>query len=206
MSNTNSNDTNDYHHEEVVKKEEEARGLGDGSDFGEIQSDDSNLKYNKGSLSENKKEETETSTDNFFSQTKKEEEIIIPLISEELGVTKTELVDEAIITKEPFKETKTEELAIMHEELVIERRPVIDNLSSVDHNDNNYKTLSGYENEKVNLEKTNTIIKIPLKREEIEVTKKPYIIEELLVKKKPVTKTQTLTEEIITERVIDPQV
>jgi uncharacterized protein (TIGR02271 family) len=206
MSNTNSNDTNDYHHEEVVK-EEEARGLGDGSDFGEIQSDDSNLKYNKGSLSENKKEKTETSTDNFFSQTKKEEEeIIIPLISEELGVTKTELVDEAIITKEPFKETKTEELAIMHEELVIERRPVIDNLSSVDHNDNNYKTLSGYENEKVNLEKTNTIIKIPLKREEIEVTKKPYIIEELLVKKKPVTKTQTLTEEIITERVIDPQV
>jgi uncharacterized protein (TIGR02271 family) len=206
MSNTNSNDTNDYHHEEVVKKEEETRGLGDGSDFGEIQSDDSNLKYNKGSLSENKKEETETSTDNFFSQTKKEEEIIIPLISEELGVTKTELVDEAIITKEPFKETKTEELTIMHEELVIERRPVIDNLSSVDHNDNNYKTLSGYENEKVNLEKTNTIIKIPLKREEIEVTKKPYIIEELLVKKKPVTKTQTLTEEIITERVIDPQV
>lgn len=205
MSNTNSNDTNDYYHEEVVK-EEEARGLGDGSDFGEIQSDDSNLKYNKGSFSENKKEETETSTDNFFSQTKKEEEIIIPLISEELGVTKTELVDEAIITKEPFKETKTEELAIMHEELVIERRPVIDNLSSVDHNDNNYKTLLGYENEKVNLEKTNTIIKIPLKREEIEVTKKPYIIEELLVKKKPVTKTQTLTEEIITERVIDPQV
>lgn len=202
MSNTNSNDTNDYHHEEVVK--EEARGLGDGSDFGEIQSDDSNLKYNKGSPSENKKEETETTTDNSFSQTKKEE-IIIPLISEELKVTKTELVDEAIITKEPFKETKTEEISIMHEELVIERRPVIDNLSSVDHN-NNYKTLSGYENEKVNLEKTNTIIKIPLKREEIEVTKKPYIIEELLVKKKPVTKTQTLTEEIITERVIDPQV
>ena len=149
------------------------------------------------------KEETETATDKI-SQTKKEDEIIIPLMSEELEVTKTELVDEAIITKEPFKETKTEQIPIMHEELVIERRPVIDNLSSVDYDNNT--TLSGHENEKLKLEKTNTIIKIPLKREEIEVTKNPYIIEELIVRKKPVTKTQTLTEEITTERVIDPRI
>ncbi len=201
MSNTNSNDTNDYHHEEVVK--EEARELGADPNFGENQSNDSNLNLDKDTSSENK-EQTETATDKI-SQTKKEGEIIIPLMSEELEVTKTELVDEAIITKEPFKETKTEQIPIMHEELVIERRPVIDNLSFVDYNNNN-KTLSGHENEKLKLEKTNTIIKIPLKREEIEVTKKPYIIEELVVRKKPVTKTQTLTEEITTERVIDPRV
>lgn len=201
MSNTNSNDTKDYHHEEVVK--EEARELGADPNFGENQSNDSNLNLDKDTSSENK-EQTETATDKI-SQTKKEDEIIIPLMSEELEVTKTELVDEAIITKEPFKETKTEQIPIMHEELVIERRPVIDNLSFVDYNNNN-KTLSGHENEKLKLEKTNTIIKIPLKREEIEVTKKPYIIEELVVRKKPVTKTQTLTEEITTERVIDPRV
>ena len=201
MSNTNSNDTNDYHHEQVVK--EEAREIGADPNFGKNQSNDSNLNLDKDISSENK-EETETATDKI-SQTKKEDEIIIPLMSEELEVTKTELVDEAIITKEPFKETKTEHIPIMHEELVIERRPVIDNSSSVDYN-NNYKTLSGNENEKLKLEKTNTIIKIPLKREEIEVTKKPYVIEELVVKKKPVTKTQTLTEEITTEKVIDPQV
>jgi len=205
MSNTNSNDTNDYHHEEVVK-EEEARGPGDDHDFGEIQNDDSSLNLDKDTSNE-KKEETETTTDNL-SQTKKEDEIIIPVMSQELEVTKTELVDEAIITKEPFKETKTEQIPIMHEELVIERRPVIDNLSTMEYNNNNnnYKTLSGDENEKLKLEKNNTIIKIPLKREEIEVTKKPYVIEELVVKKKPVTKTQTLTEEITTEKVIDPQV
>ena len=202
MSNTNSNDTNDYHHEQVVK--EEARELGADPNFGKNQSNDSNLNLDKDTSNE-KKEETETTTDNL-SQTKKEDEIIIPLMSEELEVTKTELVDEAIITKEPFKETKTEQIPIMHEELVIERRPVIDNSSSVDYNNNNYKTLSGNENEKLKLEKTNTIIKIPLKREEIEVTKKPYIIEELVVRKKPITKTQTLTEEITTERVIDPQI
>jgi uncharacterized protein (TIGR02271 family) len=198
MSNTNSNDADDYHHEQVVK--EEARELGVEPNFGENQSNDSNLNLDKDTSSENK-EETETATDKI-SQTKKEDEIIIPLMSEELEVTKTELVDEAIITKEPFKETKTEQIPIMHEELVIERRPVIDNLSSVDYNNN--KTLSGHENEKLKLEKTNTIIKIPLNREEIEVTKKPYIIEELIVRKKPVTKTQTLTEEITTESVIDP--
>jgi uncharacterized protein (TIGR02271 family) len=199
MSNTNSNDADDYHQEQVVK---EARELGAEPNFGENQSNDSNLNLDKDTSSENK-EETETATDKI-SQTKKEDEIIIPLMSEELEVTKTELVDEAIITKEPFKETKTEQIPIMHEELVIERRPVIDNLSSVDYNNN--KTLPGHENEKLKLEKTNTIIKIPLKREEIEVTKKPYIIEELIVRKKPVTKTQTLTEEITTESVIDPQV
>lgn len=200
MSNTNSNDADDYHHEQVVK--EEARELGVEPNFGKNQSNDSNLNLDKDTSSENK-EQTETATDKI-SQTKKEDEIIIPLMSEELEVTKTELVDEAIITKEPFKETKTEQIPIMHEELVIERRPVIDNLSSVDYDNN--KTLSGHENEKLKLEKTNTIIKIPLKREEIEVTKKPYIIEELIVRKKLVTKTQTLTEEITTESVIDPRV
>jgi uncharacterized protein (TIGR02271 family) len=199
MSNTNSNDADDYHHEQVVK---EARELEADPSFGENQSNDSNLNLDKDTSSENK-EQTETATDKI-SQTKEEDEIIIPLMSEELEVTKTELVDEAIITKEPFKETKTEQIPIMHEELVIERRPVIDNLSSVDYDNNT--TVSGHENEKLKLEKTNTIIKIPLKREEIEVTKNPYIIEELIVRKKPVTKTQTLTEEITTERVIDPQV
>jgi uncharacterized protein (TIGR02271 family) len=204
MSNTNSNDTYDYHHEEVVKEEEE-RELGADPNSGENQSNDPNLNLDKDTSSENK-EQIETAADKII-QTKKEDEIIIPLMSEELEVTKTVLVDEAIITKEPFKETKTEQIPIMHEELMIERRPVIDNLSSVDYNNNKYnnKTISGHENEKLKLEKTNTIIKIPLKREEIEVTKKPYIIEELVVRKKPVTKTQTLTEEITTERVIDPR-
>src|SRR5918993_4673678 len=193
MSNTNSNDADDYHHEQVVK--EEARELGADPSFGENQSNDSNLNLDKDTSSENK-EETETATDKI-SQTKKEDEIIIPLMSEELEVTKTELVDEAIITKEPVKETKTEQIPIMHEELVIERRPVIDTSPSMASNNNN-NISTGYENEEFKPVGTNTQIKIPLKREEVEVTKKSYVKEELVVRKKEVTKTQTVSEEIIT--------
>ncbi len=154
--------------------------------------------------------ETENTTitnddDDSLSNTKEKEEVI-PLMSEELDVIKTELVDEAIITKETIKETKTEQIPIMHEELVIERRPVIiDNLQSLPSNNNN-NISTGYENEEFKPVETNTQITIPLKREEVEVTKKPYVIEKLIIKKKAVTKTQTVSEEIITERAIEPQV
>jgi len=91
----------------------------------------------------------------------------------------------------------------MHE-LVIEQRPfIIDNLQSLPSNNNNIST--GYENEEFKPVETNTQTTIPLKREEVEVTKKPYVIEELIIKKKAVTKTQTVSEEILTERAIEPQ-
>ena len=49
-------------------------------------------------------------------------------------------------------------------------------------------------------------MRIPLKREEIEVSRTPYVKEEIVVKKKTVTETRTVTEEIITEKVEDPKV
>jgi len=186
----------------------------------ESRSDDNNVNLDQDDFSDSKIE-TESATsstndddddDELLSDTiteeekekeeEEEEEEVIPLMSEELDVIKTELVDEAIITKEPIKETKTEQISIMHEELVIERRPavIIDNLQSLPSN-NDISTID--ENEELKPIETNMQIKIPIKREEIEVTKKPYIIEELIVKKKPVTKTQTITEEIITERVLN---
>ena len=51
-----------------------------------------------------------------------------------------------------------------------------------------------------------TNIRIPLKREEVEVSRTPYVKEEIVVKKKPVTETRTVSEEIITEKVEEPQV
>jgi stress response protein YsnF len=52
-----------------------------------------------------------------------------------------------------------------------------------------------------------TEINIPLKRELIQVTKEPYVKEELLIKKKPVTEHRTITEEIRSEKVTvkDPE-
>ena len=152
----------------------------------------------------NSKISTDTTTTNDYAdeslndtKEEEEEEEVIPLMAEELDVIKTELVDEATITKEPVKETNTEQIPIMHEELVIEQRPV---------NENSSQSLPSDNNEEFKPVETNTQLKIPIKREEVEVTKKPYVVEELVIKKKTVTETQTVSEEIITETVNDPQV
>ena len=129
--------------------------------------------------------------------TNKNEEIIIPLMGEELVVTKKELQDEITITKEPIRETKTEQVQLMHEEIEIERRPV-DNLS----NSSNDTSTSISEN--VHPVEAKTEIKIPLKREEAEVTKKPYVKEELVIRKKPVTETRQITEELTYEQLVEP--
>jgi uncharacterized protein (TIGR02271 family) len=85
----------------------------------------------------------------------------------------------------------------MHEEIEIERRPV-DNLS----NSSNDTSTSISEN--VHPVEAKTEIKIPLKREEAEVTKKPYIKEELVIRKKPVTETRQITEELTYEQLVEP--
>lgn len=42
-------------------------------------------------------------------------------------------------------------------------------------------------------------IKIPLKKEEIEVKKEPYVKEEIVIKKRRVAETKTITEEVKSE-------
>jgi len=235
---------------EIIKKE--ARGI-DNSDFGEIQSVDSeyvltqkgiidkeffsfpknfaqgydgdrvwfkvteeearnsylqnppNIKLDQGESSNNMIEKTETNDDdNSLSNTKEEKEEVIPLMAEKLDIAKTEVEDEVIITKEPVKDTKTEQIPVMHEELTIEIRPVINDPSSSSSSYNNNSIEQKKEILKPVENKIN--IRIPLKREEVEVSRTPYVKEEIVVKKKPVTETRTVTEEIITEKVKDPQV
>jgi uncharacterized protein (TIGR02271 family) len=134
--------------------------------------------------------ETETSTAtttndyDSLSNTKeeKEKEEIIPLMSEELDVTKRVVVDETVITKKPVKETKTVEVQLVREEIEsIKRRPPSSQTKAQD------PVQSPKE------------IKIPLKREEPEVTKKPYVKEEVVVKKKVVTDKKEITDEVTSE-------
>jgi len=125
----------------------------------------------------------------------KNNDIVIPLMSEELVVTKKEVIDEVTITKEPTKETKTEQVQLMHEEINIERRPVKDLTDSA----NNRTTK-----EDIPPIESKTEIKIPLKREEVEVTKKPYVKEEIVIKRKPISETRRISEEIITEQIVEP--
>ena len=129
--------------------------------------------------------------------TNKNEEIVIPLMGEELVVTKKELEDEITITKEPVRETKTEQVQLIHEEIEIERRP-INNLS------NSSEDSSTSISEDIHPVESKTEIKIPLKREEAEVTKRPYVKEELVIRKKPITETRQITEEVTYEQVSEP--
>ena len=155
----------------------------------------------QGDSSSNNIETETTYDDNSLSNTKTEEKII-PLMAEKLDIAKTEVVDEVIITKEPVKDTKTEQIPVMHEELTIEIRPVTNDQSS---NINNNNT-SNEENEILKPVENKTHIRIPLKREEVEVSRTPYVKEEIVVKKKPVSETQTVTEELVSEKIVDPQI
>ena len=154
--------------------------------------------------------ETYNTDDNSLSDIKKEEKEVIPLMAEKLDITKTEVTDEVIITKEPVKDTKTEQIPVMHEELTIEIRPVTEDQSSLSStsssssSDNN--TSIEQENETLKPVENKTHIRIPLKREEVEVSRTPYVKEEIVVKKKPVSETQTVTEELVSEKIVDPQI
>jgi uncharacterized protein (TIGR02271 family) len=120
-----------------------------------------------------------------------EKELVIPLMAEDLVVTKKETQDEITITKEPIRETKAQQVQLMHEEIEIERRPV-DNLSNSSIDDTSLsKDIRPVESK--------TQIKIPLKREEVEVTKKPYVKEEVVIKKKTVTDKKEITDEVTSE-------
>ncbi len=139
-------------------------------------------------------ENNNLSTD-YTSIDNKNNDIVIPLMSEELVVTKTEVTDEVIITKKPVTETKTEQVQLMHEEIRIERRPVSNSKDSPD---------SSTTKEDIPPIESKTEIKIPLKREEVKVTKKPYVKEEIIVKRQPVTEIRKISEEIITEQIVEP--
>jgi uncharacterized protein (TIGR02271 family) len=121
------------------------------------------------------------------------------VIEERLDVSKKESMEEATVIKEPIKETKTVEVQLTHEELIIEKRPASKMTSST-------TTLTSEAppsppTSPEGLVQTKTEINIPLMREEIIVSKKPYVKEEIVIKKKPVTETKTVTEQITSEKV-----
>ena len=115
----------------------------------------------------------------------KETDTRVPLIEERVNVSKRESTEEATVTKEPVAETKTVEVPVTHEEVTIEKRPPMDR---------KYTSITSE-----SPVETKTEIKIPLKREEVEVTKQPYVKEEVVVKKKPITETRQVSEEVKTE-------
>jgi uncharacterized protein (TIGR02271 family) len=101
----------------------------------------------------------------------------IPLIGEKSDESKNIKVGQTTLTKEQVIETRTVQVPLVHEEVTIEKRPP------------NGKTKA-----QPPIKSTENIT-IPIKKEEIEVTKTPYVTEEGVVKKKPVTETKEITSE-----------
>jgi uncharacterized protein (TIGR02271 family) len=131
------------------------------------------------------------------SDMSKELETKIPVMGESLDVSKRLIEDNVDIIKEPVKETKTVEIELTREMVTIERRPVSNDSSS-------YKSSMQSSDQSPLLEgpvDSRTEILIPLKREEPVVTKTPYVKEEVIVRKRPITETKTITEEITNENI-----
>ena len=114
----------------------------------------------------------------------------VSLVEERLNISKRDVTyKEATLIKEPVTETKTVEVPITHEELIVERRPASKSTTST--SDLKPPVTSKEE------------IKIPLKKEEVEVKKEPYVKEEVVLKKRRITETKTITEEVKSERLAD---
>lgn len=124
------------------------------------------------------------------SDMSKELETKIPVMAENLEVTKRLTEDKVQIIKEPVKEIRKIDVELTHEEITIERIP--------SNNDESSSSLSP-PNEGPN--KSNTELIIKLKREEPVIKKYSFVKEEVVIKKKPITETKTITEDITHENV-----
>jgi uncharacterized protein (TIGR02271 family) len=214
--------SNDIDWHDVIKKE--ARGIND-EDLGEVQDVQSNyviiekgmidkekfyipkdqvesydgnalkFRFSDSELSKYQDEpptqENETDPNDMeeeLTPTQEEKEVTdeenVPLTEERMDISKKSNEDQETITKKPVKETKTVEVQLIREEIEsIERRPTSDESEG----DAQSPVQSPEE------------IKIPLKREEAEVTKKPYVKEEAVVKKKTAADKKEITDEVTPE-------
>ena len=131
-------------------------------------------------------------------------EDLIPLIGEDLQVTKNIIEDNKKIVKVPVKETKTIQIELIYEKVTIERR-------YVNQSDNTYVkgTKSDLKNNKPSNQEpgdgaeiySKAEFLIPIKKEDPIITKRSFVREEVVIKKKPVTETKTITEEITREEI-----
>lgn len=111
----------------------------------------------------------------------------IKLREERLDVEKNEVqTGEVTIEKRVVEETRTIEVPVTHEEVVIERRKVTDDSSTT-------TPLTG--------DNATEEIVIPLTEEQIEVTKSTHVVEEVDVRKDRVTENKQVTDTVAREEI-----
>jgi uncharacterized protein (TIGR02271 family) len=111
----------------------------------------------------------------------------IPVVEERLEINKVQSIVDLTVTKESVTEITTVDVPITYEEITIQRRRPVNEATAGE------QTGEGPV-------RSNTEIKIPLMKEEIEISKQPYV-KEVVIRKKPVIETRTVTEEVKSEKV-----
>jgi stress response protein YsnF len=156
------------------------------------------------------------------SDMSKEMETRIPVIGENLQVSKKVVEDKVDIIKEPVKETKTVEIDLTYEKVTIERIPFNSEETAIEKSPDQNQGLGGSDIERPASSQTQSLpdqnqglggsdierpvssrtqISIPLKREVPVVNKNPYIREEVVIRKKPVKETKIITSDVTNEEV-----
>ena len=132
---------------------------------------------------------------------------IIPVMAERLDVSKKAYSQEAKIIKESITDTKTTEVQLVHDELYIETRPI-----SQKEEEEEVSTAKGYQTNTSSSSTSSSSVQSDIPTEEEvatlflrvevpEVSKHPYLKEEIIVKKESITETKKISEQIRSEKV-----
>jgi stress response protein YsnF len=131
---------------------------------------------------------------------------IIPVMAERLDVSKKAYSQEAKIIKESITDTKTTEVQLVHDELYIETRPI-----SQEEEEEEVSTAKGYQTNTSSSSSSSSVQSDIPTEEEVatlflrvevpEVSKHPYLKEEIIVKKESITETKKISEQIRSEKV-----
>jgi stress response protein YsnF len=134
--------------------------------------------------------------------------VIIPVMAERLDVSKKAYSQEAKIIKESITDTKTTEVQLVHEELYIETRPISqeeEEVSTAKGYQTNTSSSSSVQSdiptEEEEEEEEEEVATLFLRVEVPEVSKHPYLKEEIIVKKESITETKKISEQIRSEKV-----
>ena len=133
---------------------------------------------------------------------------IIPVMAERLDVSKKAYSQEAKIIKESITDTKTTEVQLVHDELYIETRPI----SQEEEEEEEVSTAKGYQTNTSSSSSSSSSVQSDIPTEEEvatlflrvevpEVSKHPYLKEEIIVKKESITETKKISEQIRSEKV-----
>ena len=127
--------------------------------------------------------------------------VIIPVMAERLDVSKKAYSQEAKIIKESITETKTTEIPLVHDELYIETRPISQEKEEEISTAKGYQTNTSSSSVQSDIPTEEEVATLFLRVEVAEVSKHPYLKEEIIVKKESITETKKISEQIRSEKV-----